>query len=185
MKYDTKNIQRLTEMLGHKECRHNIKRCSGKWAGTCDHSLVFEDGSRLFICNGADHFDEAVRNNIRIMENSTGENARIMTEMLVEQARKDGRAAEKEGLLGYKPIRILPVHDSYAVRVSVEMEVAGEIFLFLETGLSYALQKGPSGLKEYLEFKKDKEVYTAGGVEHPTFLIMNVRHSHRETLYRP
>lgn len=57
MKYDINTARELATMLGYTGCSHTSSACSGKWSGTFDHFLDFGNGRKLFICNGAEHFN--------------------------------------------------------------------------------------------------------------------------------
>lgn len=44
--------KKLTQLLGKESYTCTKKSCTGKWAGTYDHSMIFNDGSCYFVSNG-------------------------------------------------------------------------------------------------------------------------------------
>lgn len=183
MKYNIKKAQMLAELLGHTSCTRTTEACSGKWAGTYDHSLVFEDGTSLFICNGSENFNKTIEYYIECMENLSENNKKIMIGLLQEQAKKDAIKASAEGLLPCHPISINIKADVF-FDITVLMKVEEKEFFFNTSNLSYALRGGPEKLKEYLDRKNSDELFTAGAVKEPTFIFTNVRFSHKDDLYK-
>lgn len=47
---------RLTKLLGKKSYEYSKRHCTGKWRGTIDYSLQFEDGTSIFISNGKKYY---------------------------------------------------------------------------------------------------------------------------------
>ncbi|WP_165045344.1 hypothetical protein [Dysgonomonas sp. ZJ709] len=48
---------RLTELLGKKSYANSKRHCTGKWRGTIDYRLQFEDGTYVFISNGKKYYE--------------------------------------------------------------------------------------------------------------------------------
>lgn len=58
MATDSKELEaRLTELLGKKSYVNRKSHCTGKWRGTIDYRLQFEDGTYVFISNGKKYYE--------------------------------------------------------------------------------------------------------------------------------
>ena len=180
--YFTGKINKLAALLGYNSGKHTVSACTGKWAGTMDHYVEFDNGKKLFICNGAEHFDKSLTEIKEKLEKINKTRTRLL-EMLKEQAETDSMTASREGLARCHPKEILTIHDGRFLWTAVRLSVSGKEFNFIETSLAYALEDGPEKLKEHIRQRNSGETYTAGAVKTPTFVFMNVRFSHEDGLY--
>ena len=181
--YFTNKINQLATLLGYASGRHTVSACTGKWAGTLDHYVEFDNGKKLFICNGALYFNEKIQDFIDTIKNLK-DNYDILLGMLKKQAEHDAATAKTENLLSYTPHAIKLVHNNIWLDIVVNLTVDNCTFDFVETSLQYAIKEGPKKLEEHISRHNQNEIFTAGGIYEPTFVIMNVRHSHKTNLYK-
>lgn len=176
---------KLTQLLGHKSWQKIGHRCTGKWRGTTDYSLLFEDGTRIFISNGMQYFDEGLMTEITNLERfiSPAFQSRML-KILNRQREVDNEAAKSEGLLNYKIIGLTFKEMSWGIRYGLKLEVDGIIFNFVETNLVMDMLDTQIDAETLFNKWQMKKRYTAGAVENPTFIFHNVRFSHLDQLYK-
>jgi hypothetical protein len=182
-KEQTALCHELTRILGYSTFIKIGQRCTGKWAGTTDYSLVFDERTKLFISNGMNHFSESVKNYIRQLQ-IFEKYREAMFQTICKQVEKDNLIAEQEGLL---PVKCISLNMNLASNLTslwayIPMEVAGHQFNFIETGFNSAIFKNE--LEKHFELKNACPIFTAGAVQKPTFIFSNVRFSHLDKLYK-
>lgn len=47
--------RKLTQILGYSTFTKISEKCTGKWSGTTDYSLLFDGQYEFFISNGMNH----------------------------------------------------------------------------------------------------------------------------------
>lgn len=173
--------QELTILMGYQNFKKERSACTGKWRGTYDYSLVFDNRTRLFISNGMKYFHETVQNYIGCLKIFNTNKNRILDEIR-EQIYSDNITAKQEGLfpVTVKDVAISTQSEPYCLWAYLTLEVNGITFQFIETGLNYAIKNNK--VTEY--FAPKRRIYTAGAVIAPTFIIGNVRFSHLDGLYK-
>lgn len=173
-KEQTVLCQKLTKTLGYSTFIKVGQRCTGKWKGITDYSLIFDGKTRLFISNGMKYFFERVEECIRQLQ-TFAENKEAMFQTICKQIEKDNLKAEREGLLPVECIslnlNIIP--DMTSLWTYIRIEVTGYQFNFIESGTNYAILHNE--LEKHFEQNNTKQIFTDGGVWKPTFsLVMSV-----------
>lgn len=181
-KQQKKLCQELTQLMGYTTFTKVSRRCTGKWRGTTDYSLIFNNTITLAISNGMERFYETVEAHILFLKRF-GENKINMLQQIREQVVADNLIAEREGLslVTVKDIKVNTSFEPYLLWSYLILEVNGQTFNFIETGLKYAIQNNKIG--EQLALKQNI-LYTAGAVQEPTYIFCNVRFSHLDNLYK-
>lgn len=182
-KEQTALCQKLAQLLGYSDFIKIGHKCTGKWKGTTDYSLVFDGKTTLFISNGMDYFFETVKQYIQDLQ-SFVKNKKEMIQTISKQIEKDNLKAEQEGLLPVKfiSLNINTMPDISYLEAYICMEVAGCQFNFVETEFNDAVFQNE--LSPYFKIQNTQNIYTAGAVQKPTFIFGNVRYSHVDKLYK-
>lgn len=175
--------QRLTSLLGFTSFQKIGSRCTGKYKGTTDYSLVFDKKVHFFISNGKNYFSERIREHIHSVtafQNHKDE----MFQSICRQIERDNFTAKNEGLFPLKCLSIdICISSSiYFMWPYLHMEVAGRQFDFVETGFCMAIFRNE--LEKHFNWINARETSTAGAVEKPSFIFENVRYSHLDGLYK-
>lgn len=182
MKMDENLCQTLTTLLHFQSYKKIANRCTGKWRGTIDYSLVFDNKIKLFISNGMENFNSRVKS---ISDDiiSFKENKANLLIQLKDRIIHDNKIASKIGLYEVEilDVDICTDNELYCTWPYIHMRVNGIEFFFVETGLKYALYK--NNLAEYLK-RKMPHISTASAVEKPTFIFSNIKYSHIDELYK-
>ena len=168
--------------------------CSGKWRGTSDISIQFDNGTSLFIGNHVtpkaktakvqnEYVDSAlVRFNPEII--SATKKAAIAA--LIKREAIDNAVAAQKGL---KPYTVLNVefddgtedkHNGYMGWYYVTLAVDGKICTHMETGLNYDIAGG-----KVSEIPTKENYYTAGALKEADvdYVFNNVGFSSTSELY--
>ena len=168
--------------------------CSGKWRGTSDISIKFDNGTSLFIGNHVtpkaktakvqhEYVDSAlVRYNPEII--SATKEAAIAA--LIKREAIDNAVAAQKGL---KPYTVLNVefndgtedkHNRYMGWYYVTLAVDGKICTHMETGLNYDISGG-----KVSEIPTKENYYTAGALKETDvdYVFNNVGFSSTSELY--
>lgn len=172
--------RQLTKILGYSTFTKTGQRCTGKWSGTTDYSLLFDGKHQLFISNGMKYFAEKLKE--YILQFQTFERyKKDMFQTICNQVIKDNQTAVQEGLLPVKCISLdlVKIPGSYFLWPYIRMEVDGIQLDFIETGVTNAIFNNELEKR----FTHPHPLYTAGGIKKPTFIFNNVRFSHLEKLY--
>lgn len=175
-------LDELTKLAGFHEWKPTKHHCTGKWAGTIDHGVIFDNKLNFFISNGMKFFEDKVREYIQEYKTVMREkekNKRI----LQIQMNKDNRIALSEKLYTTELLDIgVNTEDEYNfLWPYIRLKVNGREIHFVETGMSFAM-KADNMMEWFTERKYP--IYTAGGVEHPDFIFGNVRFSSTDELYK-
>jgi hypothetical protein len=178
----------IAGVFGRKTASVKTSPCGGKWRGTSDMSIVFDDGSSLFIGNGR---TPEVKKAIVINEYVNNTLARFNPEIV--KLIKDKAAADMKRLetadsaiaeeKGLKPYKFLTVElcDGSSQRGGylgwwyVTLAVDGKVFGFLETGLQYVIAAGTVADSS---LKPGRKYYVAGALKETDvdFVFHNVGH---------
>ena len=118
------------------------RACTGKWIGTTDYSVTFNNGNRFFISNGMKDFDEGLDYCLKVYEGFTLCKERII-EGLRELEIKDNIIASEKGLKNYHIIDVNYIKDSndYIGWFYVTFEIDGKTGTIKETGLNYSIRE--------------------------------------------
>lgn len=168
--------------------------CTGKWRGTSDMTIRFDNGASLFIGNSltpktktkklqTEYVNYAIaRYNPEIVQASK----EAALPMLLQREAKDNEIAAKKGL---KPYTLLNVefNDGTAEQTGgyigwyyVTLAVDGEIHTHLETGLSHDIANG-----KVSDTPTRADYFTAGALKETDvdYVFNNVGFSSTSTLY--
>lgn len=172
----------LTRLIGCTSYTQYKSRCTGKWRGTTDYGLTFDNGCTLFISNGMAAFEQ---NTIEYISriNAIRANKRQFMSELTSQIEKDNLVAQSEGLA---QVRLIDVDintdiNLYFLWSYLLIEVNGLQFRHTETGLNHSLCR--NRLDEWLSRRAEK-TWTAGAVQNPDYIIGNVRFCSTDKLYK-
>ena len=172
----------LTELIGCKSYTHIAKRCTGKWHGTTDHGLLFNNGCYHFVSNGMAGFEQEIQKDI--LEISTVLQYRESYRTVIsEQLALDNEIALREGL---SPVKLIDIgvntdYELCFLWVYALLEVNGRQFRFIETMLNYHLRTNNIAI---WEADRPKDTFTAGAVQNPDFIFGNVRFSSTDNLHK-
>lgn len=175
--------QELTHLMGYNTFRKTSRRCTGKWRGTTDYSLVFDNKLSLYLSNGMTYFYETAKERINQLKQFKV-NKDHMLQLIREYVIADNIIAKEEGLfpVAVKDIGLNLSNENYLLWNYLLLEVDGCTFQFIETGLNYAIRNNK--LEEHFTEKSNKKIFTAGAVQAPTFIFSNVRFSHFDDIYK-
>ena len=186
-------INIIAQAFGCKTGKIETSPCTGKWRGTSDISIVFDNGASLGIGNHLtrkaktktvqnEYINSAlVRYNPEIIREAKA----AATAALMEREAKDNAIAAEKGL---KPYTFLNVEFADATHENshlgwyyVTMAVDGKIFGLVETGLNHDIADGKADAPHTRE-----EYFTAGALREPDvdFVFNNVGHSSFVSLYK-
>ena len=183
-----KRIETLCRYLGKQSATVTSCRCTGSWAGSTDYSLLFNDGTKMFISNsssGSEAFDATIDEyNDRFHVITVRK--KDMIELLKRYEEKDNELAET-GVYGLKKYEtkdiVFGIDSTGYVYVAPVIEIEGERYMMKETGIKYALYRGYEMLEAYLEEEFGRDRYVAAAVKRPTYLYHNTFHSHIDGIY--
>jgi hypothetical protein len=186
----------IAGVFGCKTAKIQTSPCGGKWRGTSDMSIVFDNGNSLFIGNRrtpeakkASVISEHVNNTLA---KYSPEIVKIIKEKAIagmkEREAIDNAVAKEKGLKPYKFLTVElndgsnPQTSGYMGWWYVTLAVEDRIFGFLETGLCYDIEAGT--VAESM-FKSDGDYYVAGAVKpsEADFVYHNVGHTSKTDAY--
>jgi hypothetical protein len=188
-------IDIIAQTFGGKTASVETSLCTGKWRGTSDISIVFDNGASLFIGNRRtpeakkkSTISQYVNKMLEIFNPQTvAEAKRNAYAALLEQERKDNKAAEQRGLKPYKVLTV-EMNDGRGAKTGgyigwyyVTLEVGGRIFGHLTTNLMSDISRGVVG-KDYGK----QDYFVAGGLKEfdVDYVFDNVGHSATSTFYK-
>lgn len=188
---DRMNI--IAETFGCKTASIKTSPCTGKWRGTSDISLVFDNGVSLGIGNHRTPQAKTVKVQSECVNSTLARynpeivaeaKARLVPALLEREARDNAVAAQK----GLKPYTFLTVelYDGSEKSASgnlgwyyVTLAVDGKIFGLAETGLYHDIAGG--------ELRESRPNYFVAGALKDSavdFVYDNVGHSSTSSLYK-
>lgn len=176
----------LCALTKHKTWRKDAFRCTGKWSGTIDYYLVFEDGSRIFISNGMTYFAQSLREKIESLKKFSNESYRNeILAVLKRQQDIDNATAEKLGLKKYKVVDVVlaPVDCYIDAYYLAKISVEGKNLLVCESGYRCFMNDSVEELENHFNGKNKRKLFTAAGIENPDFVLANVLHSSTSEMY--
>ena len=178
----------LCALMGHKSWTKTGSRCTGKWAGTTDYSLTWDNGERMFISNGMTYFEKNVRETVEMLKRTRNkEHQAALMEVLREYEKDDAVLAKECGMKSYKVLGLIECLGEPQFNMiwwGVRLDVEGKTVDFVETGLSCDIQDGADKLRETKEREKGRKPWTAGGVTDPDYIIHGVMHQTDGRCYR-
>ncbi len=186
MKKSTKQaVDEFVRLVGGKSWIKTASHCTGKWAGTIDHSIIIDGKHDVFVTNGMTHFEERI---LEWCESIRSFNARKEEYLRVvrEQVERDNERGAAEGL---HPVTVVDLgmvspeatDGFFFFRPYALIEVNGKRYKFSETGFAHSILHNK--IDKWLE-KGSKPLWTAGGVENPDFVFCGVRFNSKDEMYR-
>ena len=165
-------MNQLAEMFGARSGEIVGSSCSGKWAGTTDYSVKFNNGNEVFISNGMKDFNNKLDYLLSIYGNFAKKKTEILS-ILREMEKTDAVTAAENGLKSYHVIDVDYQKNSnhcngwfYAI-----IEVDGVTTTIQETGLHCSIRSFcHDGNKNHLFSEMSSKYHVAGGVENPAFV---------------
>jgi len=166
-----KKMDELAKLFNANEGTKTACACRGKWSGTTDYSVTFDNNERYFISNGMSRFDEVLDYTINKYNTFLANKQNIITSLKKIEAR-DKQKAEELGLLSYELIDVDYIKNGgYLGWFFVTIKVADKIRTFMETGLNAAI-KDSKYMEKYVNNVRD--YFVAGGVKKAEFVFNNV-----------
>lgn len=183
----------IAETFGYKSARIQTSLCTGKWRGTSDVSIVFENGSSIFMGNYRTPEAKTMKVQSTGVNNILAQyNPEIVAEIkekimpaLREREAKDNKIAAEKGLKPYTLLNV-ELHDGkdnptggYMGWYYVTVAIDGKVHALIETGLNYDIAKG-----ELMQSRQDYFVAGALKDHEADFVFNNVGHSSTSHLYK-
>lgn len=155
MANDIKELERkLTLLVGKQSFTYKNVACTGKYRGSTDYSLLFEDNTCLFISNGRKSYRDRLIEFINDFE-YYHKHKQKLEEWLKELVNHDNQTAEWQGLPKLELIGTRIDNNDWFIVVDYYMCINEEQKLkltFKETGFSYYCKK--DNFKDYKEKRK-------------------------------
>lgn len=177
----------LCKLLGHKTWTKTKSACTGKWAGTWDYFLRWEDGTEMFVSNGMYGFEKTVEETIDMLKRTRKpEYQKAIMEVLYEYEKDDALLAKKNNMKSYHILGLIEITGTSCELISwgIRLKIGDYIRDFRETGLCFDIMDGANKLRQTKDREKGRPVWVAGGVTDPDFIIHGVAHSSTEGCYR-
>ena len=187
-------IDVIAQTFGYKTGEIHTSPCTGKWRGTSDISIKFDNGASLFIGNHLTPKAKTVKVQTECVDGYLSQyNPEIVQAtkeaalpVLLKREAKDNEIAAQRGL---KPYTVLNVElndgsnekaGGYIGWYYVTLAVDGKICSHLETGLNYDIANG-----RVSETPKRADYFTAGALKETDvdYVFNNVGFSSHSTLY--
>ena len=187
-------IDVIAQTFGCKTGEIHTSPCTGKWRGTSDISIKFDNGASLFIGNHLTPKAKTVKVQTECVDGYLSQyNPEIVQAtkeaalpVLLKREAKDNEIAAQRGL---KPYTVLNVElndgsnekaGGYIGWYYVTLAVDGKICSHLETGLNYDIANG-----RVSETPKRTDYFTAGALKETDvdYIFNNVGFSSHSTLY--
>ena len=185
-------IDILASTFGCKSGGIKSSPCRGKWRGTSDVFIVFDDGRQLFLgnCRTPQAKTKKCQNILvdHVMEcfhpEVVAEAKRRALPKLKERELRDNAISEQKGLMPYSVLGV-ELNDGsdrassgYIGWYFLTLNVGDKTFSFLETGLSHDIARG--------QLMDREEYFVAGGINEQDvdFVYNNVGHSTTSELYK-
>lgn len=185
----------IAQTFGGKTAHIETHPCTGKWRGTSDISIVFDNGSSLFIGNRrtpeakkASTISECVNNTLAMYNPETVVEAKKRAEFaLLKREAEDNAIAAELGLKPYKFLNV-EINDGRDAKTGghmgwyyVTIAVEDKIFGHLTTNLNYDIARGVVG-----DETKRRNYFVAGGLRDgdEDYVFDNVGHSTTSGSYK-
>jgi len=162
------------------------KRCRGKYAGTVDYSITFDNGEKIYVHNSSSGkiFDRCVNELYELYNPDTVLDTKMTAlNLLRERSALDNAIAEQMGLL---PHEVLSVEINTAEkngslgRYYVVLKIGDNIVNHHDTVTNYDIQK------RKLSMNVNEKYYTAGGLkdDEADYIFNGVGFSSTSPLYK-
>lgn len=167
----------LAKLFGAKSGTKVGIPCSGKYRGTTDYSVIFDNGVRYFISNGMKYFELILDERIKVFSAFESMKDKIVC-ALQSFEEYDNQVAEAAGLNSYHLVDIdFLKSGDYLGWFYAVLEINGKRHTVKETGLHiliYDALRDENTAEIYEEAAKLKhETIFAKYIENPTFVFHN------------
>ena len=176
----------LCKLLGHKTWTKTKSACTGKWAGTWDYFLRWEDGTEMFVSNGMCGFEKTVEETIDMLKRTRKpEYQKAIMEVLYEYEKDDALLAKKNNMKSYHILGLIEITGTSCGLISwgIRLKIGDYIRDFRETGLCFDIMDGANKLRKTKKREKNIPVRVAGGVKSPDFIFQGVAFSTTDGMY--
>ena len=165
------------------------RACTGKWRGTTDYSVEFNDNRKFFITNGMKNFDTRLDTYI-VTYKTFNENKNEILAILKELEKADNEIAEEKGFKTYEVVDVDYNKDwnyNYEGWFYVTIKVGDIVKTVMETGLNFAIKNGClygfDKMRE--ELFAERMYFVAGGIheENVDFIYRGIGHATNDDIY--
>ena len=178
----------LAQTFGKKSGTIQSTPCFGKWRGSSDVVIRFDDGTSLFVGITLTPKAKTVSWRTEYIDGLlTQYNPEIIAEkkayalpILLEREKLDAAVAKEKGLPPYKVLTVEMQTDDYSLGwYYVTLEINGKIHPHRETGLDYAISKGN------LQAAPSRPYFISGATDpsNVDYVFDNVGFSTKDNLY--
>lgn len=182
-----RKADRLAKCFGAKSGEITHRPCTGKWRGTTDYSITFDNGERVFISNGLRYFDKILNAKLAVYEafNNPERKAKIV-EALRKMETEDAKIAKEVGLESYHLIDIkCTMTGEYIGWFYGVLEINGEISTINESNLNSNIYNSLLKNDDYYVSSYLNDVYfVAAGIEKPDYVFHNVGFDTKSPMYK-
>ena len=165
-------MNELAQLFDANEGEKVGSSCSGKWSGTTDYSVKFDNGHEFFISNGMEKFDNNLDYFLKVYGTFKDKKAEILS-ILREMKKEDARIAAENHLKSYHVVDVNYLKESgYIGWFYVSIEIDGKRSSILETGLHYSIKNFCNdGDRNHLLSEMSSKYHVAGGVVNPVYVF--------------
>lgn len=177
----------LCALMGHKSWTKVGRRCTGKWAGTTDYSLQWEDGREMFVTNGMYGFKTRVAETVTMLKRCRStEHQRAVMEVLREWQASDAKLSREHGVKSYDILGMVEDDGDSCGLIwwGLRLKVGDRVFDHIETGMCLDVAEGSDKLRSVMERKKSVPVWTAGAVQEMDYIFHGVGFNSQDELYK-
>lgn len=151
--------------------------CSGKWKGTTDYSVKFNNGVRFYISNGMKYFEKNLDEEIKVYSAFESMKSEIIEALQAFEVH-DNQLAALAGLSNYHVLDIDYLKSGdYLGWFYAIVDINGERHTVKETGLYFLIRnalRAESTAEIYREVEELKqETVLAKHIENPKFVFHN------------
>ena len=180
-------LNQIATVFGATTGGKSTIRCTGKWRGTTDYSIVFDNGEKLFLGNSSHgkRFPQLVDETYELYNlSAVTATKKYALERLTARAPQDTVIAEVLGFVPYEVVSVeLITSDKfgYIGWYYIVLKIGNKLVNHLDTNLDYCIRK-----QTFSESVK-KGYYVAGGLKdnEADYVFNGVGFSTESTLYKP
>jgi len=177
----------MCALMGHKSWTKVGSPCTGKWAGTTDYSLRWEDGQEMFVNNGMYGFKSRLTEAVEGLKRCrSAEHQRAVMEVLREWQASDARLSQEHGVKGYDILGFVEEDGGSCGQIwwGLRLKVGDRVFDHIETGLWLYMSESADAVRKDMESKKGVPVWTAGAVQEVDYIFHGVGFNSQDELYK-
>lgn len=138
-------IESIASVFGAKDGIRGLRKCTGKWRGSTDYFISFDNGERLYVGNsGGGRKFEAMVDEYYDKYNplTVAEKKSFALEKLRKRAKFDNEIAERMRVSPYEVVSVeLGAKGDYLGWYYVVLKIGDSVFTHLESGLCYDIDR--------------------------------------------